>query len=80
MILRWADRKPFSAAIKGSISLIQPRKYFFVITSNFKPEEVFTKEIQIRAVYRRFNVVEVKNGDFFSQNITRIDRSVLELD
>ena len=78
MILRWADRKPFSAAIKGSLSLIQPRKYFFVITSNFKPEEVFTKEIQ--SIYRRFNVVEVKNGDFFSQNITRIDRSVLELD
>ena len=79
LILRWADRKPFTAAVKGSVSLIEPRKYFFIITSNFKPEEIFTKEIQTRAIYRRFNVIEVKNGDLISQNITRINRSILEL-
>lgn len=80
LLIMWADAKVFSASVKGSLTVIQPRKYFFVVTSNFPPEQIFQKEITVRAAYRRFNVVEVKQGDLFAQNITKIDRSVLQLD
>lgn len=52
----WSDRYPFRAPVKGGYIKVRPRR--IIITSNFKPEEVFTQK-DLGPLDRRFNIVNV---------------------
>lgn len=48
----WADKYAFMAECKGSSIQIRPAK--FIVTSNYKPEELFIDPIVAAAIRRRF--------------------------
>lgn len=54
----WADHYPFQAEIKGHTRLIRPRR--FVITSNYSPQQCFSKSEDLEPILRRFKVIEMK--------------------
>ena len=62
-----ADRYPFIGEIKGGAIGISPDDFCLIITSNFKPEEVFTDEEDCKAIKRRFSVIDFNtHADFGS--------------
>lgn len=52
---QWADHHPFCAETKGASMCIRPRK--IIVTSNYSPEQCFTKEEDLEPILRRFHVV-----------------------
>lgn len=52
----WLDRYPFYAEIKGTYIKIRPAK--IIITSNYRPDEIFKDDMLIEALERRFELVE----------------------
>lgn len=50
----WADHGPFIAEVKGGAQFIRPK--WIVVTSQYKPESVWTDEQTILAIRRRFRV------------------------
>jgi hypothetical protein len=52
----WLDRYPFYAEIKGATVKIRPAK--IIITSNYRPDEIFRDEMLVEALERRFELVE----------------------
>lgn len=51
---QWADHHPFAAETKGSSLCIRPKK--IIITSNFSPEQCFTRPEDLEPIRRRFKV------------------------
>lgn len=51
---QWADHHPFCAETKGSSLCIRPRK--IIVTSNYHPEQCFTKEEDLEPIKRRFKI------------------------
>lgn len=51
---RWLDRYPFQAQVKGGQMLIRPRK--LIVTSQYKPCEIWDDERTVDAVMRRVKV------------------------
>ena len=51
---QWADHHPFCAETKGSSKCIRPKK--IIVTSNYSPEQCFTKEEDLAPIRRRFKV------------------------
>lgn len=56
----WVDHYPFPAETKGSSTLIRPKR--FVVTSNYTIDDCFPLMQDREAVYRRFTVMECKEG------------------
>lgn len=54
---RWADRYSFTGEIKGASRFIIP-SFQLVVTSNFKIEECFQNEEDVKAIKRRFQEIE----------------------
>lgn len=52
---RWLDRYPFQAQHKGGSELIRPRK--IIVTSNYRPDEIWEDDITQQAIGRRVHVV-----------------------
>lgn len=73
----WGDRYPFEAECKGSHLMVEPRRFFLIITSNYPIERCFENEEDIRAIKRRFKQIEIKQGDFFNQGIAMLDRTII---
>lgn len=59
---RCLDRYPFQAQVKGTYSLIRPKK--IVITSNYHPDEIWDDEITQTAIKRRLNIRHFDNSLF----------------
>lgn len=62
-LLQWADHYPFTAEVKGSTTIIRPRR--IIVTSNYRPEEIFQRDDgknaeSVKAILRRFRVHEHK--------------------
>ena len=73
----WGDRYPFEAECKGSHLMVEPRRFFLIITSNYPIERCFENEEDIRAIRRRFKEIEIKQGDFYNQGIFKLDRKII---
>lgn len=50
----WGDRYAFRADIKNSSCLARPDKV--IVTSNFRPEEIWTDEGTLGPIYRRYKL------------------------
>ena len=74
----WGDRYPFEAECKGSHLMVEPGRFFLIITSNYPIERCFENQEDIEAVKRRFNEVEIKRGDFYNQGVVKLDRSIIQ--
>lgn len=53
----WSDRYSFLAETKGGAINIRPKK--FIITSNYAIDELFTDDVLIAAIRRRFKVIHM---------------------
>lgn len=75
----WSDRYFFMAECKGSSMVVEPGRFFLIITSNFPIEACFENEEDVRAIQRRFTEFEVTEDNkamLFSNNL---DRSILKV-
>ena len=73
----WTDRRPFNAECKGSHLKVDPRRFFFIITSNYPIERCFQNPEDIASLKRRFKEIEIKEGDLYNQCIIKLDRNIL---
>lgn len=56
----WMDIYPFMAEVKGGSKMIRPK--IFIVTSQFRPDQIFTNEENLRAVMRRMRVRQILPG------------------
>lgn len=73
----WGDRYPFEGECKGSHLMIEPGKFFLIITSNYPIAGCFQNEEDIEAIKRRFKEIEMKPGDLLSES--RLNFSILKI-
>jgi hypothetical protein len=55
----WSDRYAFIGETKGSSTMVEPGRFFLVITGNFKIEDCINAPENVEAIKRRFNVIEM---------------------
>lgn len=53
---KWGDRYPFNAEIKGSSAKIRPQ--LLIVTSNYRPDEIWTDDKTLGPISRRFKIVD----------------------
>jgi len=53
---RWSDRYPFRAPVKGGYMMMRPSKV--IVTSNYRPDEIWDDQATVTAISRRFTLVE----------------------
>lgn len=58
---RWMDIYPFQAEIKGSITLIRPKR--IIVTSNYKPDQIWDDAITVEAICRRIELIPIGPND-----------------
>jgi hypothetical protein len=76
----WGDRYCCIGETKGSAMLIAPGKFFLIITSNYHPNQCFSREEDLGAIMRRFAVIDMnrKNEKMIKHLI--LDRTILQKD
>ena len=74
----WCDRFPFSGECKGAHIMIEPRRFFLIITSNFSIDQCFENEEDREAIKRRFHECHMEKGDLMSMGDFTLDRSIIE--
>jgi hypothetical protein len=74
----WGDRYCFIGETKGSAMLIAPGKFFIVITSNYHPRDCFSREEDLKAITRRFSIIEMnrKNAKMIKHLV--VDQGILQ--
>jgi hypothetical protein len=55
----WGDRYPFNGEVKGSTILMEPARWTLVVTSNYPPDQCFLGTEDVKAIERRFKVLEL---------------------
>lgn len=74
----WGDRYPFEGECKGSHMLIEPRRFFLIVTSNYSIDMCFQTEDDKEAIKRRFHEVKMEKGDLLSMGDFTLDRSIIK--
>lgn len=74
----WGDRYPFEGECKGSHILIEPGRFFLIVTSNYPINECFANEQDIEALKRRFDEIEMTPDNCLLLSQSILDRSVLK--
>jgi len=75
----WADRYFFMAECKGASMVVEPGRFFLIITSNFPIEACFENIEDIEAIKRRFNEIEVTEENRILILSNTLDRSILKV-
>ena len=73
----WGDRYPFTAECKGSHLLVEPGRFYFIITSNYPIEECFAQEEDQIAISRRFKQIEMTEANKTTLSMTRVPEGIL---
>ena len=73
----WGDRYPFEGECKGSHMLIEPRRFFLIVTSNYSIDMCFQTEDDKDAIKRRFHEVKMVKGDLLSMGDFVLDRTII---
>lgn len=74
----WGDRYPFEAEAKGSHMMVEPRRFFLIVTSNYPIDQCFENEEDKKAIHRRFRERQIQPGDFYAQCLVKLDRKWIE--
>lgn len=74
----WSDRYFFMAECKGSSMVVEPGRFFLIITSNFSIEQCFENPEDIRAIQRRFTEFQVTEENKTLLFSNSLDRSILK--
>jgi MoxR-like ATPase len=73
----WGDRYPFIGETKGSAVMVEPRRFFVIITSNFPMEQCFTRQEDLEALKRRFHVIHMTEDKRVLVETMRLDQEIL---
>lgn len=74
----WSDRYFFMAECKGSSMVVEPGRFFFIITSNFPIEACFENEEDSKAIQRRFTEFELTDDNRPILYANRLCKSILK--
>lgn len=74
----WSDRYFFMAECKGSSMVVEPGRFFLIITSNFPIMACFDNPEDVRAISRRFTEIEVDRENLPLFEATTLDKSILK--
>lgn len=74
----WSDRYFFMAECKGSSLVVEPGRFFLIVTSNFPIEACFENSEDVRAIQRRFTEFEVTEENKVLLFSNSLDRSILK--
>jgi hypothetical protein len=55
----WADRYVLVGETKGSSMAVEPGRFFLIVTSNYHPNQCFSREMDLEAITRRFSIMEM---------------------
>ena len=73
----WADGYWFQGEIKHGMTVINPQKWFLIITSNYEIDDIFDIEEDRLPIKRRFKEIKIESrDDIFLQ--TQLDFSILK--
>ena len=75
----WSDRYFFMAECKGASLVVEPGRFFLIITSNFPIEACFENPEDVEAIQRRFTEFEVTNQTLPILNSMGLDRNILKV-
>jgi hypothetical protein len=73
----WGDRYPFVGETKGSALMVEPGAFFLIITSNFAPEQCFSRPQDLDAITRRFNIIELTKANRILVNSLQLNLTIL---
>jgi hypothetical protein len=73
----WGNRHPLIGETKGSALMVEPRRFFVIITSDFPMEQCFSREEDIEALKRRFRVMEMTEENRVLIETMRLDQELL---
>lgn len=74
----WSDRYFFMAECKGSSLVVEPGRFFLIVTSNFPIEACFENSEDVRAIQRRFTEFEVTEENKVLLFSNSLDRNILK--
>lgn len=75
----WSDRYFFMAECKGASMVVEPGRFFLIITSNFPIEACFENPEDVRAIKRRFTEFNATADNMIMLNSSSLDRSILKV-
>ena len=74
----WGDRYPTVGECKGSHLMLEPKRFFFIVTSNYPIDACFITEEDKEAIHRRFREVKMEKGDLLSMGDFTLERKIIE--
>ena len=74
----WGDRYPFIGECKGAHVMVEPGRFFFVVTANYPIEVCFEQSEDISAIKRRFHEIEMTDENSEMIRSMVLDRNILK--
>lgn len=74
----WSDRYFFMAECKGASMVVEPGRFFLIITSNFPIEACFENQQDVEAIQRRFTEFQVTRETLPILRAIDLNRNILK--